>query len=230
MAANPPHPYFTTIKNVREVALSCRADLAFWQEKLKRQKLIPCNVDGKAEILIIAIESKFMGITFREVSMSVIVANPVAPTLPAGSYLLHAYNSLRLFALAERTFFQTPYYPARIQVHEQVPASVTLEQGKQQILNARMIGSPPAAQHDTHVWEGAIYLPSMTDEKPGTKVFYARLSGDRDVYPFQPGDIFSLTLPAKDRNLRLLVDSGCAGHAWQLRNNAVHARSKTFNR
>src|SRR5688500_3742345 len=48
-------------------------------------------------------------------------------------YLVHAFNSVPMFAWAERTFFQTPYYHAAIEVEARVPAGVSVRDGKRQL-------------------------------------------------------------------------------------------------
>jgi hypothetical protein len=73
-------------------------------------------------------------------------------------------------------------------------------------------------------------LPSMRGDEAGTKLFYARLSGARETYPFQRGDTLQLTASPEHPVFRLLIESGCTGQAWQIRQNAVHARSKSYDR
>lgn len=75
MIPRPPSVrYIATIAHVREVNLVGSADLAFWQNQLCSENLFPYNDDGKAELLISATELVWMGVRFREWTLSITVS------------------------------------------------------------------------------------------------------------------------------------------------------------
>src|SRR5262249_18134525 len=90
------------LAHVREVSLLGTADLAFWKDRLLREGLTPAESDGQAQLLIIAADSKYMGVRFREMSFSVLVSNREEGPRQDAAYLVRAFNSRRLFALCER--------------------------------------------------------------------------------------------------------------------------------
>src|SRR5690606_28624144 len=92
-----PADYITTITDVREVALWATADLGYWRERLRDEDLLPFDDGGRAALLLTAIDSKFRGISFRELSISVLVGDG------RSAFLAHAFSSSRLLAFAERT-------------------------------------------------------------------------------------------------------------------------------
>src|SRR5436190_14809837 len=93
------------LSHVREVSLLGTADLAYWADRLKAQGLAPDARDGKAQVLIVAADARFMGVPFREVSLSVLAREDAGKTTREGTYLLHAFNSSRFFAFCERRLF-----------------------------------------------------------------------------------------------------------------------------
>ncbi|RIK14702.1 MAG: hypothetical protein DCC51_15530, partial [Anaerolineae bacterium] len=115
--------YISTITGVREVALTGTADLASWSARLRAMNLVPYNDNGRASLLLTAIEARFRGIPFREMSISVVVSDDGGANV-GGAYLAHAFNSSRLLAFAERAFFRTPYHLAVLTATEQLPARI----------------------------------------------------------------------------------------------------------
>ena len=63
---NKPVKWAAELEHVREVSLLGTADLAFWKDRLLTQDLLPIERDGQAQLLIVAADSKFKGIRFRE--------------------------------------------------------------------------------------------------------------------------------------------------------------------
>lgn len=218
-AAEPtPVTYISTITGVREVALSGAADLAYWRRQLQPARLTPWDENGRASLLLTAIESRFRGIPFRELSIAVRVGDGGA------AYLAHAFNSSRLLALAERVFFQTPYRLAALAVDARAPAGFNVSADGQNLFSARMRANvTPEPAHEA-LWEGAIYLPG------GEKVFYARLSGPAAVYPWEATDLMTISSTAGGSIFQRLAESGFEGREWLVRPAAVHARSRTFPR
>lgn len=218
--------YISTITGVREVALAGTADLAYWREKLRAVNLVPFDNDGRASLLLAAIESKFGGIPFRELSISVVVSDDGVGGAAGGAYLAYAFNSSRMLALAERAFFRTPYHLANLVVEEQLPARMAVSAKGRELFGARMKPGHIPARREDRLFEGPIYLPG------GKEVFFARLSGAADIYPFDSGDTLTVD-PTPNPDVPIfaqLVESGFSGSEWLIRSNAIHARSKTVKR
>lgn len=215
--------YISTITGVREVALTGTADLASWSARLRAVNLVPYNDNGRASLLLTAIEARFRGIPFREMSVSVVVSDDGGANV-GGAYLAHAFNSSRLLAFAERAFFRTPYHLAVLTATEQLPARIGVSASGRGLFEARMGAKTTPIRREDPVFEGPIYLPG------GEEVFYAHLSGSAEIYPFDSGD--SLTInPHPDAPIfAQLVESGFAGSEWMVRSDAIHARSKTYKR
>jgi len=226
-----------TLPHVREVSLLGTADLAFWRDRLREEDLAPLDRDGKAQVMLIAADSKFMGIPFRELSVSVVARPETSADATEGAYLLRAWNSVRFFAFCERTFFATPYSHGDVRVRASAPASVRLVVKGKPILTAEMdaaTGAPdrPPAPGAQSGWEGPVYLPGRGGAKGGDgKLFFARLWGRTESLPFLPSrDTFSID-PSQDGGpLQLLADSHFAPREWSIRADATHAKSKTYRR
>src|SRR5438874_1258263 len=86
------------LAHVQEVSLLGKADLAFWKDRLLKEDLRPAESCGQAQLLFIAANSKYMGVRFRELSFSVLVARLEAGVRQDAAYLVRAFNSCRLFA------------------------------------------------------------------------------------------------------------------------------------
>lgn len=208
--------YISIIRDVHEVALTGTADAGYWRAIVGREGLILREEEGRAALLLTAIESRFRGIPFRELSISVV--------LDSGALLLHAFNSSRLLAFAERAFFQTPYHRAELALDERVPARFAAMAGGDTLFSARMGSRAAPVTRVDEVFEGPIYLPG------GSKVFYARLSGVGDVFPFVQADQAEINPHAHAPIFKQLIESGFAGREWLVRSGAVHARSRTYPR
>lgn len=232
-----PVKYIAEVRVAHEVALLGSADLDYWTEKLAGQRLVPREVDGRAELAIGAMESRWMGVRFREltIAVSVLGGTPAgdSPTVDApATYLLRAFNSSALFAWIERTAFQTPYVKGAVRVQTSPPAGICLDQEGVATLRLERGGTEPGAPAVDELWEGAIYLPTKAGGRGARgRVFYARLSGPAVICPFDPSrDVQAFVPHAREPVLGWLVESGFAGRQWHIRDNAVHARSKTFRR
>src|SRR5947209_20045135 len=94
--------YVADLAHVREVSLFGTADLAFWQDRLRFEGLIPTESDGHAQLWVVAADAKFMGVRFRELSFSVLASRHEAGASQDGAFLVRAFNSCRLFAFSER--------------------------------------------------------------------------------------------------------------------------------
>ena len=228
--------YIAKISRVREVSLLGEADLAFWRNRLDRESLHPAVRDDKAQLIVSSTDAKYMGLPFRELSISVFVSRGEDGAGEDGVFLVHAFHSSRFFAFIERTFFGAPYHPGEIKVDARLPASIVLRAAKKSLLRAEMsadssVSTRPPFRSGAEVWETPIFLP--TKESRGienAKVFFARLSGLTQVYPFTSADRLSLRASPDAAVLQWLIDSRFAGKEWHLRADATHARSRTVKR
>jgi len=231
---NKPTPiqYAAEIKNVKEIALFGFADLAFWQRHLQDENLIPFASEGKAQLLLSATDLAYMGIRFREVSFTLSVAESHNPNQQCGFYLIHAFNSSRLFAFLERAMFQTPYYHGDVHVKAAIPSEFKLMNGHHVIVSAKMSGVVPRAKSENELWEGPIFLPKqMSKDKSLGGVFYAKLGGFTETYPFSPSmDTLELKPAQNSDVIRWLSESKFTAKEWRIRQNAEHSKSKTYSR
>lgn len=156
--AAAPIAYISTITGVREVALRATAALEYWREQLRPRHLSPYDDNGRASLLLTAIDSRFRGIPFREMSISVVLSDDVGATA-VGAYLVHAFNSSRLLAFAERAFFRTPYHLAALDVDERLPARMGVSAGGRELFSARMGTKTAPIRREGPVFDGPIYLP-----------------------------------------------------------------------
>ena len=221
--------YVADLSGVREVSLLGTASLGYWQAYLEPLGLEPTEAEGKAQILIIAASSRFKGIPFQEVSFSVLVNPKLAGAeFVKGSYLLHAFNSVRFFAFTERFFFSTPYRHGRCEVVTTVPLKIEVLVGGKRAFLAQMA---PQAEERVAIssgedgWHGPVFLPV----KRSKKYFMAKIRGHTTTFAFEPerDEIVWGTLSASHAVLKRLLDSGFEGKCWYLRQHAYHAKSKT---
>jgi hypothetical protein len=108
--------YIAVLPHVREIALVGTADLAFWKDRLAEVDLFPLDFRGQARVPISAIESRFLGVRFREISITVFARRDDGDGGQEGLFLALAFNSSRFFAAIERAVFSTPYRHGRIRV------------------------------------------------------------------------------------------------------------------
>lgn len=222
--------FIAEIRNVKEVSLVADADLAFWQEQLSREGLFPYNCNGKAELIISATDITW-GLRTNELTIGLWICNHQAANSRDGLYLIQAFNSSRLFAWIERTFFHTPYIPGRIQVEDRGLAKLQLSDSQGVILNIHMTENIVSSHASDESWQGAIFLPR---DRPHisrqSRFFVAKLGGYTQTYPYVPA-LNSLTIASRAQPVfQWLLESNMAGKEWRIRNNAIHARSKTFTR
>jgi hypothetical protein len=223
-----PPKYDVQVFGACEVTLIGRANLEFWTGQLQATGLHPTEVDGQAELLITAVAARFMGIAFRELSVSLFVSRKSGGAARDGAYLIHAFNSLRFFAWVERTLFSTPYYAADVTVESAPAASFLVRRRGNLILHAAMeprgakLREPERLGEDG--WAGPVFLPNG-------KLFHAKLAGATEVYPYcDPHCDDELTLvPTPDAAVvEQLQFSQFFGHEWHIRKNATHRKSKTM--
>lgn len=220
--------YVAELRHVREVALFGTADLAFWRDRLRPAGLHPTEGEGGAQRMIGAIESRFLGVPFREATISVILTRHPGGSGQDGVYLARAFNSSRSFAFVERACFSSPYLHGSLRIDARHPASFEVSRGGEAALIARMSAAPgrlPSRSEDQS-WQGPVFLPGQ----PG-KLFSARIAGASCTYPFIAAeDLVTIRPLREDTALRSLVESGFTGREWVIRADASHAKGKTVAR
>jgi hypothetical protein len=217
--------YIATIRNVREVCLVGRADLGFWTDRLAPGGASPANIDDRAELWLSAVQLKWLGIAFQELYIAIRL--PPDDDGRPRIFLVSAFSTSRGLAWCERTFFQTPYEQANINVNASQPWSFDLRHSDQVTLSAKSQNTPATTTTD-ETWVGKILLPSSsTGGRP--KLFHAKLSGLTEVAHFDPATARLALRPSIHQPVvKLLADSGFSPAEWRVRTNAVHARSKTY--
>ena len=229
--------YVAELSGVREVSLRGAAELTFWTERLLKEDLIPANQDGKAELLIVAADMRFMGVRFTEVSFSVRVSMAGQRGRGDAAFLGRAFNSCRLFALCERVFFGTPYYHGDCRVSHSSPISVRIIKSGGVAFQAGMGADSSSGAREPSCtreekWEGAVFLPGSRRGGGGQgHVFFAKMEGLTRVYPFFPEeDSVSIRPSSRTWILQALLDSHFVGKEWSVREDATHAKSGTYKR
>lgn len=217
--------YAADLDNVKEVTLHGTADLSFWETELHEENLFPYHQEGKAVLLLSAIDAKWRAFKFREFVIAVAVCFNESGTSMDGYYLPHAFNSSKLLAFSERTFFQTPYFQGDIQLDNELPASIKLRDRTEILLNTEMSVQNTSPTIEYQEWKGPVFLPNNRGK------FFALLAGEAEIYPFSPEkDTLELTPSARHRIFHHLIESNFTGKTWSLRNSSRHAKSKTYKR
>ena len=219
--------YPTLIHNVREISLLGTADLEYWRTQLRPYALHPYNDNGRARFLITATSLKWNGISACECVFAVLLSRDANTASFDGSLLLHAFNSRRFFAWAERRAFSTPYYPAAMDYQISPPGFQVRVENQAVITAARRASAP--AQTTDETWEYPILLPPLDgSRKPPQKFFYAKLTGPTQIAPFAADDEFVLQTNAHAPIFQQLRESNFAPVEWHIRTDAIHGKSNTF--
>ena len=207
--------YITVISPVKEVTLWGKAEAKPWQAYLKAEGLAPDVQNGKVEVLISAVDSRYMGFRFQELSISVRLRE-------SEYFLAHAYNSIPLFALAERKFFQTPYYAGKLSVEK---AALSLNDG--QSFEASLAPNTPCLVTGEEDWQLIIRLPKALRKKADTPhFFHARLQGYTETYQ---ANLASFSMKGEEDVFGLLRESQFRPEEWRIRASAKHSKSKTLS-
>ena len=229
-----PVKWAAQLSHVREVSLLGTADLDFWADRLRVEGLTPVGRDGRAQVMVIAADARFMRVRFRELSFSVLARREVNGAPRDGAYLERAFNSRRFFAFVERTFFATPYEYGDVRVSAAAPASMALVRDGADVFRAAMGSDADAATRSpARLGEGGFNGPVFLPGQPAragrpARLFFARIEGHTATYPFVHS-VDSVTIHATPAGgvLAALVDSHFVADEWQVREDASHAKSKT---
>ena len=225
------------LSHVREVTLLGTADLVFWKDWLMEEDLRPSEHDGQAQLLLVAADSKYMGVGFRELSFSVLVSPKEVGAEKDAVYLVRAFNSSRLFTFCEQVFFSTPYCHGDVRISASFPFAVHVIKNGEVVFEAQMPADASGferqtSHHGEDGWEGPIFLPGTSRRKGHKgKLFFAQLRGDTKTYPFLPSKDSMTIKPSPDCDiLQTLTESHFVAKEWVVRADATHARSKTYKR
>jgi hypothetical protein len=234
-----PVKYVADVRHVREVALVGTADLTFWREQLRPVGLYPSETTNQAQLMINATDLRYMGVRFRELTVSVFVSRDEGGSGQDGAYLAQAFNSSRVFAFIERVSFLTPYDHANPQLDTGPPASFRLEKGQDVVLSASTSAGTNGSRRTPsrqglESWAGPVFLPkrrARARRNSHGHYFLAKIAGDTSVYPFSTfEDEVRFTPSPSDRVFEWLARSGFQGREWMIRGDATHAKSKTLKR
>jgi hypothetical protein len=88
--------------------------------------------------------------------------------------------------------------------------------------------SDRAASNEQARWDGPVFFPTL--KSSNRKLFFARLQGPAQNYPFLPSDSLTIKPVTNADILAALIDSHFTPHHWSIRPDAVHAKSKTYRR
>jgi len=217
---------------VTEVSLLGVANFDYWQDRLRPYGLSPVPRDGAAQILVIAAKARFKCVPFCEVSFSVLVSpSQERHALHEAACLLRAFNSSRFFAFCERTFFGTPYYPAKCEISLD-PINIKVSNQKETLFSVQMggVGDRETSLLDDGGWYGTVaILPPQKLPNAPCKYFVAKVTGQTTLYSFDEAN--DILMFAKDSTIPVfsqLVESGFDGKQWIVRASANHAKSKTY--
>jgi hypothetical protein len=227
--------YVAVLPHVREITLLGTSDPAYWKDRLAGEEVIPTDFSARAHVLVSGIESRFMGVRFREISICVFAHRDEAGVRRNGLFLAQAFNSSRFFAIVERVKFSTPYRYGRIRIDVALPASITLSEGSDVALRVAMADDSPASQREPlrvgdDGWEGPIFLPrKRRGRRAAGKWFLAKVGGHTRVYPFLPSRDAVTVGPGRSGDaLPWISESGFSGQEWSIREDSAHGRTKTF--
>lgn len=221
------------LDHVQEVSILGSADLGFWQQQLAGESLAPVNREGRASVLIVSAAGRFLGVWFREVSVSVFVASEEVTSY----FLVRAFSSCSVFAFCERLFFSTPYVGGKVGVVHEIPTAICVARGGHPLFQASMRPTDSnATRMPTREFDESliarVYVPSgKTSTSRHAKMFFAQIGGSTKIYPFLVGEDTLVIDPQEDGDpFHLLVESAFVPETWMVRSNASHAKSKTYLR
>lgn len=220
--------FIVEVQHVTEVSVTGQADLSFWQARLSSHGLFPFTTTGQADVVLSATALSSMGRHTNEFTIGVPASERPAADAFDGMYLVQAFNSSRLFAWIERSFFSTPYSLGHIQLDDGVPARISLADQSGPLIDVRQMPGAVLQHGQDEDWQGFIYLPRRgNDRRESGKHFVARLAGFTKVYAADATTVVLVPRPQWPA-LQWLRDSRWTPTAWRIRHDAVHARSRTF--
>lgn len=213
--------YATVVEPVLEITLICQGNVDPWQRLLTTEGFTLPPSQDKIEIILSAVEARYMGVKFRELSCSLRIDETQA-------FLVHAYNSNSLFALAERAFFRTPYYHGDLRVNSH---HIRLTNQGKPLLEASLPETAPVShsQEETNRWQ--IWFPSALRKQPTIPHYFnAKLEGYTRYYQVPANPSVMLLGVGLPDNLKPLRESEIIIEKWLVRDRARHSKSQTLTR
>lgn len=224
--SRPPTRYPTVVAPVEEVSLVAIAPRAVWEEPIRAAGVHPFLVTpDDVELRFLACRTRYMGIRFAEVSLSVAVSHDEAGTGRDGVFLATAFNSVRFFAWVERTMFSTPYAHAEVELAAGAHPRIAVHIAGADVLDIAAGAGTRETLPGDGGWEGPIYLPPATSGR--TRWFFGRLRGPSLVLPFDAGADRLGVQPRGGDDPLARLKAGCRPTHWQVRTGAEHARTRT---
>jgi hypothetical protein len=218
--------YVARIRGVIEVSLAGQADLGFWRGALEPEGLVPFDAGGRAELLISATSLSWKGLRFRELVVNVSVGSGGDEARVGGVFLIRAFNSMALLALAERRLFKTPYYPGAITVEAVLPARMELRDRGQPGLRMAMAAARPPESSADYAVSGPVFLPRAGQRDAR---FFVALSGHQQRSPFLANrDQWAIHLSDRHAVFGQLRESRFTPTEWRVCPDAEHAKSQTY--
>lgn len=224
--------YIATIRNVREVILLSSAASALWNSLPTPAGLNPILVSGRLSVMISATSARWMGLKFRELTISIACSQREAAETPHGYFLAQAFNSSALLAAMERRFFKTPYQKANIEIEADSNVTISLLEDEISLMASRKNLDRTGSVNSQEIWQGPIYLPQKGDQmRQSSQLFYACLGGFTQSFAFDhERDVMHIGQSRNQAIFQLLNESEFNAAEWRLRNDAIHARSRTYQR
>lgn len=219
--------YIAEVPHTREVTLMATCPAAAWSDVLAVCGLVPFGRDGRADVLISAVDAAWRGKRFRELIAGVFVTRQPGGDVPDGIYISAALHSSRLFGWIERTCFGTPHRHAQIDLVSEPPVSLRARSGAVTLV-ASMGGPRPVIRREQVDWRLPIFLPPHGDPRGRRRCFHVRIAGVTDVIPFVDGEDSRVLEPASQSDAwAYLRAAGFTPSEWHIRSDSLHARSKT---
>ncbi|MFQ5411236.1 MAG: hypothetical protein ACE5EC_03025, partial [Phycisphaerae bacterium] len=222
----PPIKYIAQLNNVRELALYGTADLSWWQDHLAGEELEPVEVDGRAQVAVTGLDTKWMGIPFRDLSVAV-AARLRSGSAEPGFFLARAFNTSRFIAGVERRWFHLPYrFRSDLQVEIGTSSLLHLGHSPTVDLSFELGSREPSGQPPQEMgFTGPLFLPKGRDATR-RRWFGVRIVGLTTTYDFDDGrDRFEIAPACADPILAGLRESQFKPIQWHHRPGATHARS-----
>lgn len=207
--------YMTVIEPVLEVTLLGNANTATWRPILEAEGFHSPQTD-KIPVIISGTQAKYMGVSFRELSISLGIDEE-------RFLLIHAFNSNRFFAWTERKLFRTPYYHAQITVE---PHHIAVLQGKNRLFETSRNANAPTLKEADVDYQWIICLPKALRKNADVPhYFHARLKGHTQHYA---PNLSHFNIGSSNEILSRLAESKFELMDWSVRMQAQHSKSKTF--
>lgn len=218
--------YIAQLKNVRELVLMGEADLSWWREHLADEELEPTELDGRAQVFLTGLDTKWMGLPFRDVSVAV-AAHRSDGSDEAGLFFARAFNASRFFAGVERRWFDLPYSYCS-DLHVELAESGTICLGRQSGADvvAEMDRREDGGEAQEMEFTGPLFLPRGRNR---SRWLMVQIRGMTSTIDFDPErDRFEVGSDCVDPVIAGLIASDFCPIQWHVRRSSTHARTKTF--